>query len=235
MSEMERLRLTVRLLQLSVGLLIVAVLWWLFTETPRREERPAATIATSEPGADHGAPSVVSSARDPLNGRESPRHRPAGCSSAAARRSECAAGGAETAGLLAPITVIGPPLSVERGVLPDTGTSVTGLASWFCRPGVSRCTRGYPASGAFAAAGPALRVGDWRGRIVTVRSGGRSIRVRLTDWCACGGGKVIDLYASQFQKLAPLSRGIIRVSVTWTDDGPSQTVPPTSTSEETMP
>jgi hypothetical protein len=40
---------------------------------------------------------------------------------------------------------------------------VQGLATWFC------CTAGHP-SGLYAAAGPALRVGHWRGRVVTVSS-----------------------------------------------------------------
>ena len=70
---------------------------------------------------------------------------------------------------------------VER--LPDTATSVTGTASWYCGAG-SRCTRGYP-GGLYAAAGPALRVGDWRGRRVTVCSGGRCVNVKLIDFCAC--------------------------------------------------
>jgi hypothetical protein len=113
--------------------------------------------------------------------------------------------------------------------LPDTATVVEGKASWFCRPGVSRCTSGYPASGAYAAAGPALRVGDWRGRVVTVTSGGRSIRVTLSDWCQCPD-KVIDLYASQFQRLAPLSRGVIPVQVSWGGGAPA-TLPPTSTGD----
>jgi rare lipoprotein A (peptidoglycan hydrolase) len=67
----------------------------------------------------------------------------------------------------------------------------------------------------YAAAGPALRVGDWRDRWVTVTSGGRSVRVQLVDWCACSGVRVIDLYSSAFEQLAPLSRGVIPVTVTW--------------------
>jgi rare lipoprotein A (peptidoglycan hydrolase) len=35
------------------------------------------------------------------------------------------------------------------------------------------------------------------------------------DWCACGGGRVIDLYSSAFEKLAPLSRGVVAVEVSW--------------------
>jgi rare lipoprotein A (peptidoglycan hydrolase) len=68
----------------------------------------------------------------------------------------------------------------------------------------------------FAAAGPALRVGNWRGRVVTVTANGRSVRLKLADWCACPGGRVIDLYASVVRALGlPLSRGVYTVRVTW--------------------
>jgi rare lipoprotein A (peptidoglycan hydrolase) len=70
-----------------------------------------------------------------------------------------------------------------------------------------------------AAAGPLLRerLGDWRGRWVTVSSGGKNVTVRLTDWCACGSRHgsptLIDLDDQAFRELAPLSRGVIRVTV----------------------
>lgn len=95
-----------------------------------------------------------------------------------------------------------------------TAHSVTGVSSWYCLPGRSACTSGYPASGAYAAAGPALRVGAWRGRWVTVAANGRSVRVALRDWCQCPR-RVIDLYASAFSRLVPLSRGVVTVRVTW--------------------
>lgn len=95
-------------------------------------------------------------------------------------------------------------------------TSIAGVASWYCTPGGrSACTAGYPAAGAFAAAGPALRVGDWRGRHVTVCAASGCIDVRLVDWCACPDGRLVDLYASAFAQLAPLSRGLVRVEVSW--------------------
>lgn len=87
---------------------------------------------------------------------------------------------------------------------------VAGTASWYCKPGRSVCTAGYAASGPYAAAGPALRVGNWRGRWVKVNG----IRLRLIDFCACPR-RVIDVYGSQFAKLAPLSRGVIPVEVRW--------------------
>ena len=90
-----------------------------------------------------------------------------------------------------------------------------GTATWYCLPGRSVCPRGY-SGGMYAAAGPALRVGKWRGRVVTVCASGRCVTVTLVDWCACGDGRVIDLFGDAFRRLAPLSRGTIRgVVVKW--------------------
>ena len=102
----------------------------------------------------------------------------------------------------------------ERPLVPSVrGGSVSGTASWFCGAG-SACTHGYPASGLYAAAGPALRVGAWRGRLVRVASGGRMVVVRLIDWCACPR-RLVDLYRSAFSRLADPSRGLIKVTVSW--------------------
>ncbi len=119
-----------------------------------------------------------------------------------------------------PVTHPAPPvpLEVPSPVPPGGGTSsppprrqspaipgVVGTATWYAyRPGE-------------AAAGPSLRAflgRSWRGRNVTVRSGSRSVTVRLTDWCACPGGRVIDLDRGSFGVLADPSRGILRVQVT---------------------
>jgi hypothetical protein len=90
-----------------------------------------------------------------------------------------------------------------------------GIASWYCRLGVSSCTAGFPASGLYAAAGPRLRVGNWRGRFVTVTVAGRSVVVRLVDWCACPT-RLIDLYSSVVAALGlDPGRGIYPVSVEW--------------------
>lgn len=89
-----------------------------------------------------------------------------------------------------------------------------GAATWYCVPGVSACHRDYGA-GLYAAAGPELRVGDWRGRKVMVCAGDDCVRVTLVDWCACPGDRVVDLYGDAFRRLAPLSEGILRVSVRW--------------------
>lgn len=113
-----------------------------------------------------------------------------------------------------------PSISVARiaaGPTTPTSRAVSGIASWFCVPGRSACTAGYSATCTCAAAGPALRVGDWRGRVVTVTAGRVSVAVRLVDWCQCGGGRVIDLFGYVFAQLAPngLSQGILEVEVSW--------------------
>jgi hypothetical protein len=95
-----------------------------------------------------------------------------------------------------------------------TGHRATGTATWYCKAGVSVCHHSYP-GGMYAAAGPELRVGAWRGRAVRVCGSGSCIQVRLIDWCACGGNHIIDLYSDAFRRLAPLSAGGIRVTVSW--------------------
>ena len=81
----------------------------------------------------------------------------------------------------------------------------SGVASWFAAPGAT------------AAAGPALRAllgRGWRGQRVTVcrPATGVCVALRLTDWCACPHG-VIDLSDDAFARLAPLSRGLVRVEI----------------------
>jgi rare lipoprotein A (peptidoglycan hydrolase) len=96
----------------------------------------------------------------------------------------------------------------------STGKRASGSATWYCKTGVSACHSNYP-GGYYAAAGPALRVGDWRGRVVRVCGSGSCVNVRLIDWCACGGSHIIDLYSDAFQRLAPLNAGAVRVTVSW--------------------
>jgi len=95
-----------------------------------------------------------------------------------------------------------PPLRQQhKSFMPATHT-IRGVASW------------YGASDLIAAAGPALRIGDWRGRLITVTAGGRSIVVRLSDWCLCRT-RAIDLSDDAFAHLAPLSQGLVDVRVSW--------------------
>ena len=96
----------------------------------------------------------------------------------------------------------------------STGHRRSGPATWYCKTGSSPCASGYP-GGMYAAAGPGLRIGSWRGRAVRVCAGGSCISVRLIDWCACGNGHLIDLYSDAFRRLAPLSSGAVHVTVSW--------------------
>jgi hypothetical protein len=99
----------------------------------------------------------------------------------------------------------------EPAVEGDIGTAlVGGKATWY-----------DDGSGYYGAAGPVLREalgGDpaFRGQTVRVCADD-CVLVRLTDWCACGdrGGAptLIDLSPDAFARLAPLSAGVIDVTI----------------------
>jgi hypothetical protein len=97
------------------------------------------------------------------------------------------------------------PAPTRRPTVGMTGaTVVSGTASWY----------DYVQGG--AAAGPALRSAlgpGWRGTRVRVCADGKCVRVLLSDWCACGGGRVIDLDVRSFARLAPPSAGLVAVTV----------------------
>jgi len=94
-------------------------------------------------------------------------------------------------------------------LVPASGAIRRGTATWYC------CTRGHGENELVAAAGAEIRVGDWRGRSVSVCAGRRCIRVKLVDWCGCPGNRIIDLHPGAFRQLAPLSSGIVAVTVRW--------------------
>jgi rare lipoprotein A (peptidoglycan hydrolase) len=81
---------------------------------------------------------------------------------------------------------------------------VTGIATWY------NVGEGY-----YAAAGAALRVGDWRGRIIQVCTDSNCLKVKIIDWCACGNGRIVDLSPNAFSALYPLSKGVGNVVVKW--------------------
>lgn len=84
------------------------------------------------------------------------------------------------------------------------GPTTSGEASYF----------GTGPDGLYAAAGPALRVGDWRGRRVRVWYGSDWVDVTLNDSCWCPApDRIIDLSDEAFASLAPLWRGVIDVTV----------------------
>lgn len=89
-------------------------------------------------------------------------------------------------------------------ILIYTDTTVSGVPTYYCWAGSSRCTRGYPDGPEidfYAAAGPPLRVGDWRGRVVEVCANNTCIHVKLIDWCACASPHFLDLYHDAFVAL----------------------------------
>lgn len=84
-------------------------------------------------------------------------------------------------------------------------SGLRGVASWLVAP-----------SGT-GAAGPALRRAlgaDWRGMRVRVTGPAGSTVVRLTDFCGCPGGRIIDLARSSVLALGlNPARGLYRVTV----------------------
>jgi hypothetical protein len=98
---------------------------------------------------------------------------------------------------------------------PSRGASITGIASWYCKAGISVCHYAYPAGSMVAAACGKLRraIGpDWRGNIVTVKSGNRTVIVKLVDWCG-SATKLIDLYWEPMRRLG--GTGVLPVKVSW--------------------
>lgn len=95
------------------------------------------------------------------------------------------------------------PARVDSTALAGGAPALSGIASWYNAPTIHD-----------AAAGPPLRVGNWRGRLVTVRYGSRSVVLRLTDWCQCPR-RLIDVDDQAFKQLAPLSKGLLKVTVTF--------------------
>lgn len=103
---------------------------------------------------------------------------------------------------------------------------LTGLATWYVVPG------------RVAAAGAEVRrwLGPgWRGESVTVcrATSEACVRVRLVDWCACPGRRVIDLSPSAFSVLAELNVGVVAVEIRreHAPGTPPPTAPPTDTEE----
>lgn len=50
---------------------------------------------------------------------------------------------------------------------------------------------------------------------MSVCVGSRCEAVTLSDWCACGGGRTVDLDVRSFAALADPSRGILPVTIRW--------------------
>ena len=83
-------------------------------------------------------------------------------------------------------------VETRQTAIRPSGTALHGLSTWY------RYVDGQ------AAAGPALRAflgANWRGTVVTVTANGHSVTARLTDFCQCPGGRVIDLDRRSFAAL----------------------------------
>lgn len=116
--------------------------------------------------------------------------------------------------------------SAARAIGEAAGRTAAPTGYQFARsPGMVGTASWYRADGLIAAAGPGLRHGQWRGSHVIVSANGRSVTVELADWCACPHGRLIDLGDDAFARLAPLSRGLVRVTIAGV--GPAPTLPPT--------
>jgi len=94
-----------------------------------------------------------------------------------------------------------------------TGNTISGIASWYCHTGVSRCTIGHP-GGYYAAIRRDLL--ELRGKRVLVCAGkGNCVRVTIID-CNCGeNANLIDLYWDAFNAISDPSLGRIKVTLKW--------------------
>ncbi|HET7702118.1 MAG TPA: RlpA-like double-psi beta-barrel domain-containing protein, partial [Candidatus Limnocylindrales bacterium] len=109
-----------------------------------------------------------------------------------------------------------PPVAVPTSplIVVTEPPAAGGRASW------------YDVGPGLYAAVPSWRWGDEPYQ-VRVATGGRAVVVTVGDFCGCPGARVIDLSADAFRRLAPLSVGLVRVTVTRL--GPGVTAPPTET------
>lgn len=110
---------------------------------------------------------------------------------------------------------VAPPVNKAPAVASATGRSARGKASWYCKAGVSVCHYKYPAGSMVAAACGKLRAAmgsSWRGKVVTVTGNGRTVTVKLVDWCG-STTKLIDLYWEPMRRLG--GTGVLSVRVSW--------------------
>jgi hypothetical protein len=125
--------------------------------------------------------------------------------------------------------------TTERAVLAVAAPAPTSIPVVAPEASVAGTATWYRWHAGEAAAGPLLRQAlglHWRGQTVTVCASS-CIRVKLTDWCLCSHGRrLVDLDSGSFAKLAPLSAGVIAVTVKTGASAPvkpkaAPTAPPT--------
>lgn len=124
---------------------------------------------------------------------------------------------APTAGPSRPVVPVPTSPVIEVGPTKTTAVSrsLTGLASWYCKAGVSICHYRYPPGSMVAAACGKLRAAmgpNWRGKTVTVQGPRSSVRVQLVDWCG-SASKTIDLYWEPMRRLG--GTGVLPVTIRW--------------------
>ena len=101
-------------------------------------------------------------------------------------------------------------IPAREGGAPQPAAS-SGIASWH-----------DDGPGLYAAV-PGWHFGDQPYRLV-VSAGSSSVVVEVRDACGCPRGRLIDLSPAAFARLAPLSAGLVRVTIT---RSPTVTPPPT--------
>lgn len=92
---------------------------------------------------------------------------------------------------------------------------VKGVASWYCKAGVSVCHFAYPPGSMVAAACGKLRAAmgpGWRHTRVIVKSATAVVVVELVDWCG-STTKLIDLYWEPMRRLG--GSGTLPVAIRW--------------------
>ena len=142
------------------------------------------------------APTAVANAAD-LTGTAVP---PPGSD---ARQALPAAYTSNATGRLAPLPSLAPASRPSLGVAASVTGELSGVASWY------RYVAGQ------AAAGPRLRSAlgpGWRGSVVTVCAAS-CVRVTLSDFMVAD--RLIDLDYRSFGALAPLSQGLVEVTISW--------------------
>ncbi len=110
---------------------------------------------------------------------------------------------------------------------PADGTASTSGWASYCLPTPTRCQSWGGA--ARLGAVPSFRWGDDPYTVNVCREDDASVcvTVRVVSYCGCGN-KLIDLSGYAFTRLAPLSRGVVRVVVRRIELPPTDTEPPTS-------
>jgi hypothetical protein len=112
-----------------------------------------------------------------------------------------------------PVVVI-KPTSPPVKIIPK-GNKLSGIASWYCKPGVSRCTYTHPSGGYYAAIRKDLLELMGKYILVCAVGTGKCVTVKIID-CNCGkNANLIDLYWDSFNAISNPSLGRVEVTLKW--------------------